>query len=389
MALWFKSHRGTNTLVIDISSGSTSAAIVCNHKSKVPRVIASIDTPYNFGTVGNSISPDGAMLKSLKASLKFVLDKMLETKLSNEDSKIDKALVTFSSPWIDSYLKTTKISKEKEFIFDEKFLYKVIGDEKGNFQNKLKDTFKEESEIFESAVMDLYLNGYAALEPKKEKVSDVEISFILSASTKDLLAKVEDEIIRSMAVKKGIAMHSFMYVFYKVLSHSFRNLHSALLINMTTNVTDLLFIRHNNSALNATLPFGPASITESLAEKLNIPSEVANSYLALFADGTLDQLTTDLIDKELTEKEVVWKDMWTEVSARIMESADVPYSIFLITTPNFGKLMKTFLDSVFPDKNIILIGDTNTFTRELVESGAKDCKDEKILLLSSFSNLLN
>lgn len=385
MSLWFSGKKDFNILVVDISSGSTSGALVATSEGKVPRVLTAFESEYNFKVKDASFSPDKAMLTSLGGVLDFIVKKVSLMK----KVRVDKAVITFSSPWVDSYLKTVEIKKEEEFVFDKKFMLGVINEEKSIFQNSLKESFAEESEIFESAVMDLYMNGYPASEPKSEKVSEVEISFILSASTKDLLTKIEDQIIRTLALKKGVVMHSFMYVFYKVLSHSFNNLHSALLINMTTHITDVLFLRHNNLALNANLPFGPASIIEAVAGKLNIPREVASSYLTLFAEGALDKTTTESIDRILTENETVWRDMWSDVSQKIMQSAEVPYSIFLVTDPKFGKLMKTFLESVFPDKNIILIGDTNTFTRELVENSAKESKDERILLLSSFANLIS
>ncbi len=385
MSPWFSGKKDFNILVVDISSGSTSGALVATSEGKVPRVLTAFESEYNFKVKDASFSPDKAVLTSLGGVLDFIVKKVSLMK----KVRVDKAVITFSSPWVDSYLKTVEIKKEEEFVFDKKFMLGVINEEKSIFQNSLKESFAEESEIFESAVMDLYMNGYPASEPKSEKVSEVEISFILSASTKDLLTKIEDQIIRTLALKKGVVMHSFMYVFYKVLSHSFNNLHSALLINMTTHITDVLFLRHNNLALNANLPFGPASIIEAVAGKLNIPREVASSYLTLFAEGALDKTTTESIDRILTENETVWRDMWSDVSQKIMQSAEVPYSIFLVTDPKFGKLMKTFLESVFPDKNIILIGDTNTFTRELVENSAKESKDERILLLSSFANLIS
>ncbi len=385
MSFWFSGNRDSNILVVDISSGTTSVALIATSHGKVPRVLTAIESEYNFSSNGNSLSPDVAMLASLKSVLEFIVGKLSTLK----GVKVDRAVITFSSPWVDSYLKTVQISKEQEFVFDEKYMFEVISEEKSVFQNTLKESFAEESEIFEAAVMDLYVNGYPASVPKKEKVSEVEISFILSASTKDLLARVEDQIIRTLAIKKGIVMHSFMYIFYKVLSHSFSNLHSALLINMTTHITDVLFLRHNNLALNANLPFGPESIVNAVSTKLNISDEIASSYLTLFAEGALDKSTTESIDKILTENESVWRDIWSDVKGKIVQSAEVPYSIFLVTTPKFGKLMKTFLESVFPDKNIILIGDTNTFTRELVENGARESKDERILLLSSFANLIS
>lgn len=389
MGLFFGKKKGRNTLVLDISSGSTSAAIVCTHTQDVPEIITRVRTPYFVRGEPNGENLEKAMLTSLRTTLEFVLAQAPILKSRGLESRIDKGLVTLSSPWADSYLKTVHVEKEKAFIFDMEALIQTINNERDSFQKKLKENFEEEGEIFESAVMDLYLNGYSAPSPTREKVKEVEISFILSATTKDFLSKIEAEIAKSLAIRNGIVFHSFLFAFYKVLSHSFRNLHSALLINMTSEITDILFLRHGKSAINASLPFGPATIARSVAERLRIPLEIAYSYLALFAEGSLDKATTDSVDAIIVEREDQWRALWSNFGQRIQDETDVPYSIFLVVRSSFGRLMETFLQSVFPNRNIIVVGDTNTFTKELVRGDTENMGDEKILILSSFSNILN
>ncbi len=103
----------------------------------------------------------------------------------------------------------------------------------------------------------------------------------------------------------------------------------------------------------------------------------------------MDQATTESIDKIITEREATWKAIWEGVGKKIVDNNDVPYSIFLLTPYGFGKLMKIFLESVFPNRKIILLGDTNRFTRELVQGDTKNVEDENITILSSFSNLVS
>jgi len=119
----------------------------------------------------------------------------------------------------------TLTKRKKGFIFNKKTLALVIEDEKKKFEQDLRKSSREKNVVFESSVMDLYLNGYNATRLSDEQVQKIEASFIISASTENFLRKVKLEIAKVIGFEENITLHSFMYEFYKVLSHSFKNLH--------------------------------------------------------------------------------------------------------------------------------------------------------------------
>lgn len=386
--LWSKQDGGENTLIVDVSSGSTGAALLHTTKTGLPEIVTRTRTPFLLKSEPTKEVLESAMITSLETSLGYIAGETKQLEAKHYGRSIDKAVVTLSTPWIESFIRTAKESDDKGFVFSEKNLKEIMKLEKEEFQAKLKSEPGNNKEIFESAVMNLYLNGYATPSPIKERVTEADASLILSAADKKLLWKIENTLIKSVGLKRGVALHSFLFVFYKVLSHSFQNLHTALLVNMTLEMTDTLFLRHAGEPVSATLPFGPAVMAREVGDKLGIPLEITYSYLKLFADGNLDQTTTETLDRIITEKEEVWKEMWSDIVDNIVKSADVPYSIFLIVPSGFGRLIRTFFENIFPNRNIILVGDTNNFTKELVSGGSEELQDEKILVISSFSNLL-
>ena len=389
MSNWFGKKRGNATLIIDINSGSTGAALVSSKSQDVPRILARTQTPYSWVKTRTSSNMEGAMLVSLRNTLAQIISELALVKDEDLKEGIDKAIVTFSSPWIDSYLRTTKISKKDSFVFDKEMLNLILVEEKKTFNSKLNESFKEESQIFESSILRLYLNGYSSSEPISGRVNEVELSLILSATTKDFIEKIENELIKTVGLKRGVALHSFMYVFYKILSHSYRSIHSALLVDVTAEATDILFLHHGSSAIKASLAFGPGTIVRAVAEKLKVKEEIAHSYISLFAHEALDQPTIQIIDEVLTGNEDLWRSLWKDTEEKIKKSADVPYSIFLLTPPGSGKIMETFLENVFKGKHIIMMGETNSFTKELARGTEQIMNDERMLMLASFSNLLN
>ncbi|MBX4195506.1 hypothetical protein KW796_00915 [Candidatus Parcubacteria bacterium] len=388
MSFLNRKDSGENILVVDISSGSTAAALVHTDPKGTPALTSKIRTPFTTGSNPAEEYPEVPMLASLRTTLASIAKDIPNLSKSGYGSAVHRALVTFSSPWLRSHLKTVILAKPGGFVLDKSMLRNVISEEEVLFRERLRNDNSSQDEIFESAITNLYLNGYESEAPLSDRVEKAEVSFLLSAASRDLLRSVGSELVKSIGIRRGMATHSFMFAFFKVLSHSFQSLHSALLIDMTLEFTDVLFLRHGSSAFAATLAFGPASIAKAVAEKLGIPIQLAYSYLSLFASGVLDQATTGAIDSVFIEVEEKWISLWRQMDESIPEGSAVPYSVFLVVPSGFEKLMKTFLESVLTGRRIILLGDTNTFTRELVRASPEMLGDEKILLLSSFSNLL-
>lgn len=388
MSFLNRSDSGENTLVVDISSGSTAAALVHTHEHGLPEIVALTRTPFFLKEKPTEEALEAAMISSLRATLSNISNNVRLLTSKGYHAGLSKALISFSSPWTVSHLKTVIIAKDEGFEFDDGMLKAVMGEEKELFSSRLANRSDEEYEIFESAVTNLYLNGYEAQRVSGEKVKKAEATFLISAARKNLLWKVENELIKAAGIRRGVVMASFTYAYFKVLSHAFQNLHSALLINMTAESTDLLFLRHGNSALCSTLKFGPLLIARAVAEKLSIPFEVAHSYLSVFATGSFDQETTTAIDSVLLQVEEEWRLLWRNMGENIPEGSNLPYSVFLIVPEGSEKLMKTFLESVLPGKHITVLGETNAFAKELVKAEGDKLHDEALLVLSSFSNLL-
>ena len=83
-----------------------------------------------------------------------------------------------------------------------------------------------------------------------------------------------------------------------------------------------------------------------------------------------------------------WKKLWSTMGESIPEGKNVPYAVFLIAPRGFEAFVKTFLEGVLGGRSIIVLGDTNSFSRGLVKVAPDAPFDEKHLILSSFSNLL-
>ncbi|MHB1330756.1 MAG: hypothetical protein ACYCY6_02200 [Minisyncoccota bacterium] len=383
MIFWRGKQISKNVLVVDIASDSTSAALVKTHQGRVPEVLAKVRTPF---TLENKIE-GGMMGRAMISSLHTTLSSISKG-LPSLVNGLDKGVMTLSAPWAESHMKTVVVAKDEGFIFDSSMLHVLLRDEEKKFSSSLKESYNEESEIFEVALTSLHLNGYETPVPVNEKVKRVEVNFITSATTKDLLEMIENEITKNVGLKNGVVMHSFMFSLYKVLSHSFHNLHTALLLSMTSETTDVLLLRHGNSAVSNSIPFGSSSIAVSLAKKLNIPNEVASSYLSLYGERLLDTDTSSVVEGVIVSAGQLWKAEWGKNNSDIESGDEAPYSIFLVAPNGNDKLMKLFFEKVFPKRNIILIGDTNNFTKELVKNSTNERIDEKMIILASFSNLL-
>ena len=140
--------------------------------------------------------------------------------------------------------------------------------------------------------------------------------------------------------------------------------------------------------MSASFEFGPNLIVQAVADELSLPRPIAESYLTLFARNELDEATVTSLNSVLKGVEKRWQDLWQKMDESIPDDQGVPYSIFLVAPKGVEQLMKVFLTGVLPGKHIILLGETNTFTKELV-TVEEGMDDERLNILAGFSNLLS
>jgi hypothetical protein len=303
------------TLLLDIGSGSVGAGIAGIEAGSAPKILFSCRKDFR-GT-------ETAVFYALKHVLQEVFEKgLIALSPSSFPNNFDHVVIALSSPWSES---------------------------------KVASVRKSGADIFESA--------------------PVGQNFITSSADSALVRSIENEVIRTLGIKRGASVQSFSYVFSKVFSHLLSSPKSVLLARFAGTDTELALIRSGEIEELGHIDFGPLSIVQSLSERLKLPIELAHSMLSLFVRGELDRDTALRIDELATFLEEKWRSKWQALGI------DAPQEILFTSHPSDSALGAALLSSAVPTAEVRDLAQSEYIARE------KNV-DASLYIIASFSAML-
>ncbi|MES2214114.1 MAG: hypothetical protein V4465_01860 [Patescibacteria group bacterium] len=383
MNFWHKNDLSNLNLIIDISAGSIGVALVKAPKDGVPHMLASI-RPTFYMKKGSSLAErENAMIQSLEDALEKLHEKVVATlPEKGTRSEISKVVIALSSPWLISKTFIKKISKDEPFLLDEVLANEALREEEGRFKKELEQEYVEDTEVFESRITGIFLNGYETRFPIKKRTQSADLRLIMSATKSSLIKRIENEIIKFFFVKEGVAIESFMAAYFKVFTHAFHDLHSALFVSMTSEITDVLFLKKGQSISTITLSFGTSGILDAIMAEMKAPYELAHSYLALYAENLLAGDVKDRIALIVEATALQLGAQWHGTKS-VVDDSDQPYPVYVVGAYGFENVAKTMLERILPNHNVILVGKDNSFTEKIISLESNVRSDEKLTLLSA------
>jgi len=388
MIAWFKKDTSENVLVLHIDSGSVGVALMHRAKGLPSEIVYKTRVLFSAPVDSTEQPLEDSMIKALsKALLRVLNNAPAILKKRGLETKVKRALVTLSSPWIVSSLNTLNIDQEKSFTLDSKLILEAIRREEEALRQKTSPQYNSKNDFFESTFVKLRVNGYKATLPALEKTKNAQIDFITNASSKELIRSIENEILKSFSVERGIFLQGFMFAYFKVLSQVFHHLHSSLLINVSNESTEMLFVEHDNLKLLTSLPLGPVPGAQWIKDKLNLPLPIAESYLELFSSGDFSPQTMIMLEPIINSMKQEWRDSWKKKTEKFPRLNNSLYAVFLTSLPKHHNVSKLFLESVLPNKNVVILGEDNKFTSEITKSPAGEAVDENLAIACFYDTI--
>ena len=383
----FGSSKKENTLLIDIGSTSIACALTHNEKGESPIMDFSLRLPFSKHIPGEEQSIEKQMLFTLKEILALTFQNGLKELSQKSRSKdINTVLIGLSSLWYTSKLETKTIEDKKGIKLTEGKLKDLIEEEKKGFMTDLKDIYKDAGEIFEADILGVSANGYRIDNWMGKEANSFELTYLLSAAPQNTIRKIEDQIIGTFGTKRGISINSINSLLSKLIFHNFKNIHSALLVDLSGDTSNLLFIHDGIAEKNKHLSFGISSLVQNIADNLLIPIPIAESYLSLYAKEVLNQESVEELDKVFSESE----DEWSLHKALVADDGSFtsPQKIFLVSDTPYAVIGRTILKDLFPDKEIIILDCQNGFLKECIKSESGSSADGHLAVLGTYSQFL-
>ncbi|MDB5266344.1 MAG: hypothetical protein JWN89_159 [Parcubacteria group bacterium] len=384
MKFWPSNDLSNLNLIIDISAGSIGVALIKISKDKVPHMLASIRPTFHMQKGASLAERENAMIRSLEDALARLHQNVVGSlPEKGTRSEVSKVVIALSSPWLISKTFLKNITKDAPFLLDESIGNEALKEEEARFKKELDAEYVEETEVFESKITGLFLNGYETRFPIKKRTASADLRLIMSATKSSLVKRIEGEIIKFFFVNEGVAIESFMGAYFRVFTHAFNDLHSALFVSMTSEITDLLFLKKGQSISTTSLQFGTGTILERIEAEMRMPYELAHSYLALYSESFLVDEIRDDISRIVDDAAASLAAMWQRSKSVADGDADHPYRVYVVGAYGFEGVAKKILEDVLPGHDVIIVGKDNSFTEKIISLESNVRSDEKLTILSA------
>lgn len=348
-------------MVIAIDAGSVSAGLASIVGGKAPTLSAVTHQALT-----------STHTTALTQALGQVLSKV--TKTSKGD--IHHVLVTFTSPWADTQVVLDERESKQDFTFDHKLKDFMLAEAEKHFKSK--------KQFIEVGILGLALNGYPASTDYKKKVRRVEADILMSGVDSALLESVEQEVGRVLGSKRGICYKSFTSVFFQTLPGVVKDSGTTLLVSMSGRVSEVAVLKNGRLMSVMALPFGPGTLVESLESTLQVPREVAVSYISLSTQGVLQDETARKVEESIESREEEWHKVWQ--SEESLMHAD---KIVFLSSPDMEPVCRTLLIGLSAKIRVHSLGQDKLLSQMLGKAGVSSVStDESLALLALYSHSL-
>ncbi len=321
----FKSNEEEVSAVFDIGNGSIGGALVRFKKNGIPTILFSKREPLTFMPSADSeklIDYTVKLIKSLAADIA-------------KNGKIDNNRIycVFAAPWFVAQTKVIKDSQLKPCTVTKNSIDTIVKKEQDQFNELVKsgkyaDILGSDSIIMEKKILKTKLNGYEVDDPIGKKAKELELTVFSSYISKGILEQI-DVAVRSSLVAKSIEHVSYAMASWGGCRAVFPEVFDHFFIDVSGENTDVSLVLKDVLVENASFPIGRSSLLRAIVKDLNITPDVALSYLKMSLEKTLDNKSTDEMQKIFSAFTAEWRNGFFAVLSEFQKNYTLPSSIFL------------------------------------------------------------
>ena len=353
-------------LIIDIESGLVRAALVAHVPGRAPHVLYVVTVPIvNRATKTHPGDLLGVMTKSLKEVSGVIANKaMPELRAKGITLPIGHIHCALSSPWVISKTTTVKVDYGKNVYVSQAMITKIVDHEHKELEKKFRaehaDTSGDTSveydlEFIEQKIFEIKLNGYPVTHFHGKSAREVEVSFAVTVSSKDILAHIHEAIgshlnIMSLRGIYGVngdyveAFHSSLLLQYS----AFRNLvhvrNDYIAAHVHNDLSDIIVVRRGLCSILASFPFGMSDFIKKSSAALNQPEPLAHSALSMRAHQNLtnesEKAVADASDPVVRE----WASHFFKTLSSVVSAEGLPQLLILSVHDHFPYFKQALKD---------------------------------------------
>jgi hypothetical protein len=362
-----KSHFEEVSIVTHIGNGSITGALVAFKKGNPPVFLYTARKSFELVEKIDSSKLFEGMNNLLDEILMDIMDNGFKhSNLKGRKKTPHRAVITFSSPWFTLKAKHVTISQENLFVITEPFIEDVIKKEEENFIRELPsgEPSKQSANflVIEKSIVHTKINGYPMKDSIGKKTKMFDAFLCMSLVNSEVIERINNIILKHTHVpKEKTTMHTFPLVAFSTVRDIFSNNSNFVLMDVTSESTDLTLIEDEIITESISFPSGRNYILRKIAKEFDTPMEVAESTLHLYLSKKIEEDISLKIDSVLNEIEKEWSIYFENALLELSPSMAIPPNVYMTAENDiatiysgFMKLSKTDSTSTFR-RNINLV----------------------------------
>lgn len=321
-----------NTLIIDIGSGSVGAGLVRVSRAALPTLLLSHRAPITMrsGLSAKNLA-DGAI-----AALRDALGRIVKmTALYTEGGRVspqrvDDIVCISASPWYLPKTKLLRLSRERPFSLSHSLITKILREEATLLERDPSLGARiaaGDLELIERSVLTVALNGYETANIYADGILNAELGLFMSFMPEAFGKEVRRELERAFTVRPLI-FHSFPLIFFLAVRNLDPNLSHSLLVDVSGEVTDVVFVERGMIRSIASFPDGK----HTLRRTLRASSEQEGESLLRLRSRTPSSASgaTAFIDEAIA----AWRSQFSKAALKLLDGRMPPRSVYVAADDN-------------------------------------------------------
>lgn len=361
MLSFFNNTDKESSILIDIGNGTITGSIVVFERNKKPLFVYIVRNFFSISEKLEAQKLEIEMNNLLEQTLESIMKKGFEGKYwQNNRKKINKVMISFSSPWFLSKTKTIEISNDKEFIITKNFLLDVLSKEIDIYKKELEvEHGWEYFEVVEKSIIHSKINGYVLDESVGKNTKNFNASLHISVVHNVFLDKVMDTVHKHTHLsKEKVHVNTFPLVTFSVLRDSFTKESDFMFMDITGEITDITLVKDDIIDKTVSIPSGKNFVVRQVAKNLSISTELAESAVKMFLNKKLDEQNTIKVSDILVATEKEWSIYLENALMELSPSLTLPSTLFLTIDKEYSDIYENFLKTPKMDQ-------TNLFRKNL------------------------
>jgi hypothetical protein len=250
----------------------------------------------------------------------------------------DEVLCFFAGSRLISKIQTTSVEHEEPFSLRTSLLTEETGKIAGAFLKEHADK-QEMLELIDKQVVSIKADGYPIMKLDGQNAKKLDIVIHLSAISQPFMEKMRASL--NFLPKNALKPASFVTGMRKTLIGAFSN-DSFIACCVHERTSDMIVGKGSDFFASVTLPMGKDHVIEHLTKGMSIDTQKAESYLALYSQGQLDQSLLVALQQSLESFHLSWNQEVIKALNVLSEGTYLPSDVYLLIPNRFAKAFEGF-----------------------------------------------